>query len=57
MHLNESPRWKQRIFTGDWVAGRGEAVPVIEPATGEQLALLATASADEIGRASCRERV
>jgi len=52
MHLNESPRWKQRIFTGDWVAGRGEAVPVIEPATGEQLALLATASADDVDTAA-----
>ena len=52
MNHIDTPRWQQRIFLGDWVAGRGETVPVIEPATGNHLALLATASAEDVDAAA-----
>ncbi|MCK0509754.1 benzaldehyde dehydrogenase [Aromatoleum buckelii] len=52
MNQDTSPRWQQRIFFGEWAAGRGDAVPVIEPATGDTLTMLATASAEDVAQAA-----
>lgn len=52
MNPTSSRRWQQRIFLGEWAAGRGDTVPVIEPATGDQLALLSTASIEDVDAAA-----
>jgi benzaldehyde dehydrogenase (NAD) len=44
-------RWNDKIFLGDWVAGHGEPSLVREPATGNTLATLATANADDVDAA------
>lgn len=52
MTQTASPRWQQRIFLGDWVAGHGDTVPVTEPATGDTLAQLSTANSDDVDAAA-----
>ncbi|WP_018993040.1 benzaldehyde dehydrogenase [Aromatoleum toluclasticum] len=52
MNDRNTTRWHQRIFVGEWTPGRGDTVPVIEPATGDQLALLSTASIEDVDAAA-----
>lgn len=52
MTQTSTPRWSQRIYTGEWIAGQGDIVAVSEPATGDTLAQLSTASADDVDRAA-----
>lgn len=54
MTQSSTPRWHQQIFLGEWRPGRGETVPVTEPATGNTLAQLSTASADDVAEAARR---
>lgn len=52
MNQVSSQRWQQRIFLGGWTPGHGETVPVIEPATGDHLAELSTANAEDVDAAA-----
>ena len=47
-----SQPWQHRIFLGGWTPGHGDTVPVIEPATGDHIAELATASAEDVDAAA-----
>jgi len=40
--------WDGKIFVGGWVDGGAEPIPVIAPATGEQLAAVGCASPDDV---------
>lgn len=44
--------WAGRLFSGGWVAPRGGRIEVLEPATGERLAEVGRADADDV-RAAC----
>ncbi len=45
--------WTGRIYIdGEWVTGGGGTLPVVEPATGEQLGTIGIASADDVARAA-----
>lgn len=48
MTSTSSRNWDNRLFTGEWCAGRGGSVPVREAATGETLAMLATADTADV---------
>ncbi|WP_369856904.1 benzaldehyde dehydrogenase [Candidatus Thalassolituus haligoni] len=52
MTSNVSAQWDSKLYLGSWVSGRGEIVPVIEPATGNQLGMLATGTKDDIDDAA-----
>ncbi|MGC0362366.1 benzaldehyde dehydrogenase (NAD) [Rhodococcus sp. 27YEA15] len=45
--LNERV-WESKVFTGEWTAGGGEDRIVVEPATGEQLTTVGTATPDDV---------
>lgn len=51
MNAFTNSRWEGNIFLGEWTSGRGEMAPVTEPATGQTLAQLATANAEDVHRA------
>lgn len=46
--LLTEPTWQSSIFTGEWRAGGGDDIAVIEPATGKQLASAGSGTADDI---------
>ncbi|VEW15159.1 Benzaldehyde dehydrogenase [NAD(+)] [Brevibacterium casei] len=46
--------WHGSIFTGAWSPGGGETYPVVEPATGQTLAEIGAASADDVYAAAAR---
>jgi benzaldehyde dehydrogenase (NAD) len=49
--LERSP-WSGRIFDGQWVAARGGALDVIEPATGQVLTRVGLANASDVATAA-----
>ncbi|WP_328502712.1 aldehyde dehydrogenase family protein [Streptomyces sp. NBC_00457] len=49
--LNESP-WQSRIQLGGWVPGSGGDYPVVEPATGKELARAGQATAADVATAA-----
>lgn len=51
MNAPTTSRWEGKIFLGDWQTGHGETIPVIEPATGQSLAMLGTANAQDVDSA------
>jgi benzaldehyde dehydrogenase (NAD) len=51
MNAFTNSRWEGKIFLGEWTSGRGEMTAVTEPATGDTLARLATANAEDVDRA------
>jgi benzaldehyde dehydrogenase (NAD) len=46
--------WTAKIFVSGWTRGGGEDLPVREPATGQQLGALGTASAQDVTRAAAQ---
>ncbi|WP_372349123.1 aldehyde dehydrogenase family protein [Streptomyces sp. KL116D] len=54
MTLLTDPRWHDRIHLGGWTAGSGGTSPVVEPATGDRLASIGSATADDVARAAAR---
>ncbi len=46
--------WNGKIFVDGWTDGRGEPIKVTAPATGEQLAVVGTASVEDVGHAAAR---
>jgi benzaldehyde dehydrogenase (NAD) len=51
MELLGAVDWFGRIFSGGWVEGGGGTYPSVEPATGQILAQVGAASADDVNRA------
>lgn len=51
MNAPTTSRWEEKIFLGDWVAGHGSTIPVIEPATGATLSMLSVADAQDVDEA------
>ena len=49
--LDDAP-WRSNIFTGEWRPGGAADAPVIEPATGQELARTGRASVDNVADAS-----
>jgi benzaldehyde dehydrogenase (NAD) len=54
MSLLDLDVWQGRIFSGGWVNGGGGDAPVLEPATGAQLARAGRADPDDVSRAAER---
>lgn len=52
MGLLDTGQWKGRIFVDGWVRGSGGEYPVVEPATGERLGTLGSATAEDVRRAA-----
>jgi benzaldehyde dehydrogenase (NAD) len=52
MNSKTSNQWDSKLFLGGWVSGRGEIVPIIEPATGNSLGRLATGTKDDVDDAA-----
>ena len=44
--------WTKKAFAGEWIAVEGEAKDVIEPATGERLGVIVSASRSDIARSA-----
>jgi benzaldehyde dehydrogenase (NAD) len=52
MGLLDAVEWQGRIFkAGEWVSGRGEEYPVVEPATGAELGRMGQATAEDVAEA------
>ncbi len=51
MGLLEGANWEGRLFTGSWEEGGAGTYPVVEPATGAELARLGAASPADVRRA------
>lgn len=45
-------QWHGKIFDGQWIDGGGDTVESLEPATGEVLGVIGTATAADIDRAA-----
>ena len=45
-------QWHGKIFDGQWIDGGGDSVESLEPATGEVLGVIGTATAADIDRAA-----
>jgi benzaldehyde dehydrogenase (NAD) len=55
MGLLDAVEWQGRIFkAGEWVSGRGEEYPVVEPATGAELGRMGQATAEDVAEAGRR---
>lgn len=52
--LLDDPRWHGRILSGGWVAGSGDVLSITEPATGNALGSIGSASPDDIAQAAKR---
>jgi benzaldehyde dehydrogenase (NAD) len=52
--LLDDPRWHGRIFSGGWTTGAGEEIVSTEPATGEALARVGSASPADVHKAAER---
>ncbi len=52
MTLMDTDLWTGKLFVGAWVDGGGGTAPVIEPATGSQLAEIGVASQSDVDRAA-----
>jgi benzaldehyde dehydrogenase (NAD) len=53
-NLLDDPRWHGRIYSGGWTAGAGEEIASIEPATGEVLGRVGSATAADVHKATER---
>ena len=51
MNAPATSRWEGKIFLGDWAAGHGRTIPVVEPATGATLGMLGIADAQDVDEA------
>jgi benzaldehyde dehydrogenase (NAD) len=54
MGLLDGAEWTGRVFTGRWEEGSGTAYPTVEPATGQTLAEVGQANADDVIEAARR---
>jgi len=54
MSLLDAGTWTGKIFAGGWSPGGGPELPVIEPATGEELGRLGSANTEDVARAAAR---
>ncbi|MGY0489270.1 aldehyde dehydrogenase family protein [Streptomyces sp. WG-D5] len=54
MALLDNPVWHERIHLDGWTAGGGGTTPVVEPATGQRLGAIGSATADDVTRAAAR---
>ena len=52
MSLMETSRWSGMIYVGEWVVGGAGVRPVLEPATGNQLAEIGIADAADVNRSA-----
>ena len=52
MGLMENRNWEGRIFSGGWVPGCGGGYDAIEPATGDKLARVGSATAADVHKAA-----
>jgi benzaldehyde dehydrogenase (NAD) len=50
--LLESDQWHGQIYSGGWVAAHGGDMPIVEPATGAELARAGVGDAEDIARAA-----
>jgi Aldehyde dehydrogenase family len=50
-HLLDDDRWHGRIYSGGWTDGAGEEITSVEPATGEQLGRVGSATAADVHKA------
>jgi benzaldehyde dehydrogenase (NAD) len=48
----DDSHWSGKLFSGGWTAGGGGVAPVIEPATGNEIGQIATASLEDVTRAA-----
>jgi benzaldehyde dehydrogenase (NAD) len=54
--LLDGSAWQGKIFGGAWMAGSGEPYAVVSPSTGEQLATMGRATADDVAKAAATAR-
>jgi benzaldehyde dehydrogenase (NAD) len=54
MSLLDGATWSGKIFQDGWVPGGGGEISDLEPATGEELARVGSANAEDVGRAARR---
>jgi benzaldehyde dehydrogenase (NAD) len=54
MALLDQETWSGRLFSGGWVPGADGEIPVIEPATGEELGRVGRAGTADVARAAGR---
>src|SRR4249919_2911042 len=54
MTLLDEATWSGKIFQDGWVPGGGGEISDLEPATGEELARVGSANADDVARAARR---
>jgi len=52
MTLLDSGVWQGQIYSGGWVAAHGGDMPVVEPATGQELGRAGSGDAEDIARAA-----
>ena len=50
MDFLDEHRWSGKIFTGEWVVPDGGTIPVVEPATGIEIARVGEASLGDLER-------
>jgi benzaldehyde dehydrogenase (NAD) len=50
--LSPAETWSGQVFTGQWVASSGETAKSVEPATGEVLGVVGTATADDVAKSA-----
>ena len=56
MSLLEAVDWAGKVFTGSWTTASGGTLTAIEPATGQPLAEVGRADADDVRSAAERAR-
>src|SRR5215475_5596143 len=52
MALLSESAWQSKIYSNGWTEGGGEPSPVVEPATGNRLGEVGTATAEDVARAA-----
>src|SRR5688572_13161909 len=50
------PVWRERLWSGGWIAGRGGVLDVVEPATGAVLTRVARADRADVAAAAAAAR-
>ena len=56
MNFLDEHRWSGKIFTGEWTAPDGGTIPVVEPATGNEIGRVGEASLSDLERSVARAR-
>jgi benzaldehyde dehydrogenase (NAD) len=54
MTLLDPGLWTGRVFTGEWATGSGDPYDVVEPASGDTLGLIGSATAADVHKAAER---